>query len=298
MVMPMGAGRPLAPEVREYFEPRFGYDFSGVRIHTGPTATSAARQLHARAFTTEGFNIAFDSGEFAPDTTRGRRLLAHELTHVVQQCRATEPPSDRGSPTIPRAQLRGLSARAINPTVQRYDHEDCTEEDVKSHVWPPDGLAKKMTSKALLALSQDPIKDEVRELLYKYFATRRPRVASIALAFQKVKREFSRDEYVYQCEYDDSDCDGDTLAWTWVELPWTDIHLCMNTFPDVSREIQAATMIHEMVHKKTGWDDIAQCTYGADFECLSCPADLGYPESLENPSSYGCFAKDVYSLDI
>lgn len=79
-----GGGQPLSSESRAFFEPRFGYDFGRVRIHTGPHAAGTAHALRARAFTT-GEQIVFGAGEYAPGTLAGKRLLAHELTHVVQQ---------------------------------------------------------------------------------------------------------------------------------------------------------------------------------------------------------------------
>jgi hypothetical protein len=78
------SGSPLPPSDREFFESRFGVDFGDVRVHTGDTAVQTARDLSARAYTV-GSDIAFGAGEYAPGTERGRRLLAHELTHVVQQ---------------------------------------------------------------------------------------------------------------------------------------------------------------------------------------------------------------------
>lgn len=77
-------GAPLSEELRSYFEPRFGHDFSRVRVHANGEAASAARSIDARAYTI-GSDIVFGSGEYAPDAQEGRRLLAHELTHVVQQ---------------------------------------------------------------------------------------------------------------------------------------------------------------------------------------------------------------------
>jgi hypothetical protein len=77
-------GAPLSAGVRGYFEPRFGRDLSGVRFHTGGAAAQAARGINARAYTL-GRDIAFASGEYAPATRAGRRLIAHELAHVVQQ---------------------------------------------------------------------------------------------------------------------------------------------------------------------------------------------------------------------
>lgn len=79
-------GRPLSPAMLSYFEPRFGTDLSAVRIHDGPQAASAARAINARAYTLAN-HIAFAPGELAPHTPEGRRLMAHELVHTLQQSR-------------------------------------------------------------------------------------------------------------------------------------------------------------------------------------------------------------------
>jgi len=78
------SGQPLDSATRSYFEPRFGHDFSDVRVHANDTAAASARDVSARAYTA-GSNIVFGAGRFAPATDDGRRLIAHELTHVVQQ---------------------------------------------------------------------------------------------------------------------------------------------------------------------------------------------------------------------
>ena len=77
-------GHSLPGHVRAFFEPRFGYDFGRVRIHTDSLAAETASSVNARAFTL-GRDIVFGAGEYTPETTVGKRLLAHELTHVVQQ---------------------------------------------------------------------------------------------------------------------------------------------------------------------------------------------------------------------
>jgi hypothetical protein len=78
-----GAGRELPPATRKFFEPRFGFDFSRLRIHTDAEAARSARAMNAHAFTI-GRDIVFGAGRFAPHTSAGQRLLAHELAHVVQ----------------------------------------------------------------------------------------------------------------------------------------------------------------------------------------------------------------------
>ena len=79
-----GGGAPLPASERAFFEPRFGRDFSQVRVHTDARAAEAARAISARAFT-YGNDIAFGAGQFQPNSGDGQRLLAHELTHTVQQ---------------------------------------------------------------------------------------------------------------------------------------------------------------------------------------------------------------------
>lgn len=98
-----GGGQPLPQSSRSYFEPRFGRDFSQVRVHTDRTAVQMTRDLNAQAFTYEK-NIFFNHGKYSPGTSAGNRLLAHELTHVVQQGKKTA-----GAPAVQR--LGDLSQR-------------------------------------------------------------------------------------------------------------------------------------------------------------------------------------------
>ena len=79
-----GGGQPLPESVRDFMEQRFGQDFSQVRVYTDEKGAESARAVNARAFTMER-DIVFGTGQYAPETSVGRRLLAHELTHVVQQ---------------------------------------------------------------------------------------------------------------------------------------------------------------------------------------------------------------------
>ena len=79
-----GGGAPLDPTARAFMEPRFGHDFSQVRVHTDTRAATVARSLDALAFTV-GNDIAFAPGQYRPGSDEGRALLAHELTHTLQQ---------------------------------------------------------------------------------------------------------------------------------------------------------------------------------------------------------------------
>lgn len=77
-------GQPLDASVRASLEPQFGYDFSGVRVHTDERASESAQAVGANAYTA-GTHIAFGAGRYSPNMTSGRNLIAHELTHVAQQ---------------------------------------------------------------------------------------------------------------------------------------------------------------------------------------------------------------------
>ena len=103
----LGGGTPLARSERAFFEPRFGRDFSNIRIHKGAAADQSAKSIQARAYTL-GSNIAFAKGEYTPSTPAGRRLLAHELTHTVQQSFSS------GAPSLQR-QARPAAGLPPNP---------------------------------------------------------------------------------------------------------------------------------------------------------------------------------------
>lgn len=115
-----GSGRPLDAPVRRDMEQRFGQDFSQVRVHQDGAAAQSARDVGALAYTV-GRNIVFGAGLFAPATTAGRRLLAHELTHTIQQVATAGAPlrrapanrldgqsGDRPGATLPHTEATGL----------------------------------------------------------------------------------------------------------------------------------------------------------------------------------------------
>ena len=111
-------GRPLEPALQQDMEQRFGYDFSKARVHSGAAAEQSARDVKADAYTV-GPDIVFGAGRFAPATQQGRRLIAHELTHVVQQSGSdgirVEPSAHSGMPA-PLLSRNGFGRVALQPT--------------------------------------------------------------------------------------------------------------------------------------------------------------------------------------
>jgi hypothetical protein len=128
-------GMPLEPALRQDMEQRFGYDFSNVRVHSGSSAEKSAQDVNANAYTV-GNNIVFGAGRFASGTQQGRRLLAHELTHVVQQNhaeaidgRALKPAPQRMIPTIQRDTPSGENIPHISIT-KSYDPQNASRDEV------------------------------------------------------------------------------------------------------------------------------------------------------------------------
>lgn len=107
-------GQPLDADTRTFMEPRFGHDFSRVRIHTDERAVKSAESVNALAYTV-GSDIVFNQGRYAPDTYEGKHLLAHELTHVVQQASMTKThPSHVGSKESIQEREAGQVAQTID----------------------------------------------------------------------------------------------------------------------------------------------------------------------------------------
>jgi hypothetical protein len=108
-----GSGRPLEPTLQQDMSRRFGYDFSQVRVHSGAHAEQSVRDVNAHAYTV-GSNIVFDTGTFVPGTAEGRRLIAHELAHVVQQT---------GGVTLQRDQKKSDDDVIIHPKAMEFVEE-------------------------------------------------------------------------------------------------------------------------------------------------------------------------------
>jgi hypothetical protein len=142
-----GGGSPLPDSIRALFEPRFGADFSPVRIHTDPRAADAARSINARAFTL-GPNIAFATGEYSPDSYSGKQIIAHELTHVLQQGAAASDAQIHRAPqriqTIPQA---GVIPPVTDKQSRHYSHRDDVV-DIKGEATfkPGEGLGNYIAS--------------------------------------------------------------------------------------------------------------------------------------------------------
>ncbi len=120
-----GRGNPLSERERAFFEPRFGYDFSQVRMHTDTRAAEISQEVNARAFTV-GRDVVFGLGEYQPESAKSKRLLGHELTHVVQQG------------TAPRIQYRSANENGECHVQSSELHIGVANQVVQR--WPGDGM--------------------------------------------------------------------------------------------------------------------------------------------------------------
>jgi hypothetical protein len=129
------SGRSLPASLKEEFEAEFEADFGAVRVHTGGRAARLSRGLQAQAFT-HGSDVYFGAGMYAPGTPAGRRLLAHELTHVVQQGwappRRNRGPNGGSTTPVVRAPQSGATPGGGSDRIQRklsWQHTDWTQAE-------------------------------------------------------------------------------------------------------------------------------------------------------------------------
>lgn len=118
-----GSSSSVDFSTRHFMESRFGYDFRNVRIHTDERAARSAYPINSLAYTV-GNDIVFGEGQYKPDTSEGKRLLAHELTHVVQgnlNNKVSQQPHNLLYETRSRDKIHGLDFQLVKPTISRYD---------------------------------------------------------------------------------------------------------------------------------------------------------------------------------
>ena len=297
-------GQPLSTGLRAYFEPRFGHGFSNVRVHDHVRAGVAARAIGARAYTL-GRDIAFAPGAWAPASEGGRRLIAHELAHVVQQGSGRETPSatirrDDGAGPAPGpapapapapAQPQNYGAPCSGGTDDPCQYARCGDR----HATILDDLTRAIgyVQDAIRALGTTPLARDTSRALDWYFndtssatvSTARERLVCVRDCLQStwVTNEYGCNPdrtgaLAYVCTASPAPCSQDV----------TPICLTNSHFGNSDRR-RAQTMIHECAHRvgmslgaPESVDDIYQHTTRFLF--------LDTEEALLNSDSYALFA--------
>jgi Domain of unknown function (DUF4157) len=264
------AGRPLEPAIQQEMGQSFGHDFSRVRVHTSAQAEQSSRDVNANAYTV-GHKVVFGLGQFAPRTQTGRRLLAHELTHVVQQTEAN-------ASVIHRSPDGDEKNKADDKAATKF--VGCSD-DQKSKIEEAIKQAEALASRAVLALEREyplgyesnairanfgsPGHDQTLTIIARYkdiLSSARSKTYKCAKAGKKVKEG---GKIVDLC--------GQAYC------PGTEITL----FPDFGRAQcpPGPVVLHEAAHNTGACSDIDK--------------GRGYPPAAaeDNAYSYEYFATDV-----
>lgn len=306
-------GRPLDAGSRSFFESRFGHDFSRVRVHADAGADAAARALRAHAFTS-GDHMVFARGRYAPQAEPGQRLLAHELTHVVQQhaglaadgIGAVDDPAEREAERNAE-RLHGdapLSARARGHALARQAEPDGTTLVVGANACSPEQNAviapaveraqqDLRTAVRLLGefLTDPAAHPEVAAALDRHFHSTAPGlVAELRRRLTVIGSDLTgRDPFTTECHgADDTSCTnsgayvpGDNQSM---------VVFCPGFFNGAGVEGLADTLIHEFAHALLGLD-ISDRAYEAD---RALP-DLSTDEAMDNAESHNLLVRELVS---
>ncbi len=134
-----GSGRHLPSDTRSFMERRFGTDFNNVKVHSDSTAIQMNKEVNSQAFTV-GNNIYFNSGKYKPETDGGRQLLAHELTHVVQQGGGSLTPDTQIKPLLPYTTISQNNTRVRGWASATPGHHSAPDNTVQRKIKVDPGL--------------------------------------------------------------------------------------------------------------------------------------------------------------
>lgn len=309
-------GQPLDPATRTFMEPRFGHDFSRVRVQIDCQAAEAARAVNARAYTV-GNNIVFGVSQYAPRSKDGQRLLAHELTHVVQQAGSTqsrplviEPihsSSEAEADSVAERVLQGGQERPIDNqplSISRTPMAvartpifgpDCSSEYDRCRVIEPLKAANQLLDRVLAELpplaSANVTQGRIVDLLNVHFhdpSNVAGRAAIALINFQAIKTELNS-SIRFICQPPASDCtspEGQSGAFTG-DQPGDDISLCPTYFREACPE-QARQLIHEMCHHIPATRIDHAYVHQPNYMSLTAA------QAAENPDTYAQFSKMVF----
>lgn len=278
-----GRGGPLPTSERAFFEARFGRDFGNVRVHTDANAAEAARAVNARAFTM-GRDVVFGRGAFAPGTRAGRTLLAHELTHVVQQSSTRDNPN-----SVPFRDRPGSLAHPNNRLLQRArSYSDCSTSD-EAAIEAAAVQAQTDLDTAITALNTRPLTTQVSNALFLAFRSNSVSTAdSVKQKLQAIRNGVPN--VSFECEHPGSVLYGHFCPpqrYGYVRHVGWVIHMCMSKFLTMAANSQSRAIVHESSHFFTSTSDEGYLTFP---DCQETGQTAGDPpaDRLDNADSYAC----------
>jgi hypothetical protein len=298
-------------------EAAFGHDFGRVRVHADEQAGELARAVHALAYTV-GDHIVFEPGQYAPQTTRGARLLAHELTHVLQQRRGTAlvqadaPASDNEAEREARSAADALvgGAPPASPTleaapgsIQRLRVEGCEPPGLAPET---EAVEKAVSStvqaihEAAAKISTDPLPPLERAVLIYYFGQTGPRLQKRIAADLNIIAEGLQTDAI-TCDYPDSPtyeaiCNPEgefNIAAAHPDTPERAgrIILCMPRARPNPPGSASPTLVHEGAHRFLVASDHNDTYYEAGCFKSSKTRKLTDDQRLHHADSFGCLVE-------
>ena len=276
----LGPGRALDPTTRAEMENGFGQDFGHVRVHTDARAAESARSVNALAYTS-GRDVVFGAAQYAPQSADGRRLLAHELTHVVQQRESREP-----------SRIQRWAVNGCTNTQETYINDAVT----RAH----DDL-----SKVLPKVNVRPVTEAVKDALWLAFRDDSDATADLALNnVRRLKEQITGTRFACADRGSDDECKRGALADAPKGKPGGVVNICRPRFfaADMTMYAQSETVIHEAAHMYLSMEDHGYFAAPENL-CSETPKpkdvkDPGARDSgtagdnpayrLENADSYGC----------
>jgi hypothetical protein len=280
-------GRPLDPDARASMEPRFGRSFGDVRVHSDAPAAASAEAVNARAYTV-GNHVAFGPGQYKFDSPAGQRLLAHELTHVVQQ-------SGAGGGSVLHRQPKDSNDPMYDEksAILHYGHRpSCPQWFLEQHLWPAASLAERMTRKARTEFIMGDAEIGAKIYFGEKYQDYRQRIIE---TLEKV-RDFLESDYQFECV---NDCandpkKGQAFGYSRSNYDRKLIYLCMNTIPgNLYVNGVAKVIIHEASHLAADTEDpsvMANLTGGETDVCDPSDSD----KATKRASCFAWFVGDQW----
>lgn len=310
-------GQPLDSATRAFFEPRFGHDFSRVRVHVHDRAEQSARDVDANAYAV-GHHIVFGAGRYSPETANGRRLLAHELTHVLQQGTATGGVTANPSLNIQRQGAKAgtkppvTETEGCNPSLQRdlKTMHQPAHEHVERAIASLDPGWKSMTPANRAAFSQYFDPSNSGHIDSGFVRTVRDKYKLIHSTMRALRFDCDPNSRTL-CGTSKKWCVGGRLMWTC----FGNLHVCSNAYQTAAPHHKIETIIHESVHNallttdraysnEPGFKELSPRGTGFWGRVLNVLGNIpvlgilfrllpGNTDTMNNPDSYAGYAMQV-----
>jgi Domain of unknown function (DUF4157)/Lysine-specific metallo-endopeptidase len=286
-------GQPLDAGTRAFFEPAFGYDFSRVRVHSDARAAASTQSVNALAYTV-GRDVVFGAGQLAPQTTQGRKLLAHELAHVVQQSHMRSSVGREPGAVVQRKPAKASVEVTVDPTAtcKLEQHRKIEPAVYRALAW----LSRTIPAvEAILSGATTKQAKAAAASLFRHFHSTSPAVVTyIRDRLSTIESDIlgRQDLRVFCPPHSDSACGTETGGQALVArvVNQNELNFCAPFFRR-KEEDRASTIVHEFAHTLfgRGTREIVDREYQKDAYYYY----LTTGQALTNAESYAMFVREV-----